>query len=200
MEQKVIKSRLADLRKRERRTQEEFAEEIGVHSNTVSSVENSHSYLKIETGIDIAVKYGVSLDWLYGLSDANEIGILDSFISFFELEEYPLHVFNKGDTEKRPFFKMRLSEVARDYLIKRNEIEKFRREKELPDEAYNAWIKEIKSIYSEKLKITGETGTTEYVLIENGDKFGDQVAYAKARYDLSDPNDKRELDRLNFDM
>lgn len=200
MNSALPKSRLAELRKGLGLTQEKFAEAIGVNKNTVSSVETSSRLLNIETGIEIAKKYGVTLDWLYGLKDAaKENDVLDSFSSFFGVGKRTIAVADKTTSCENIFLTVHLSNVVRDYLLKKNEIEKTKEEKDLPTDAYKAWLESVKSIYMKEIEENGAGEPVEFVLIENDENFGLDVAYARARRQLPDLSAQIALDKLNFD-
>lgn len=199
MNSALPKSRLAELRKGLGLTQEKFAEEIGVNKNTVSSVETSSRLLNIETAIEIAKKYSVTLDWLYGLKDASkENDVLDSFSFFFGMGKRTIAVADKTTSCENTFLTIHLSSVVRDYLLKKDEIEKTNEEKDLPPDAYKAWLESVKNKYLKEIKENGAGKKVEFVLIENDENFGLDVAYARTRRQLPDLDARIALDKLNF--
>lgn len=191
-------SRLAELRKKHKLTQEKMAEQLGVNKNTLSAVETSRRLLTIDKGIEIAKKFHVSLDWLYGLQDAEKKSdILDNFSSFFNFSKCTIPVEDKTPYGGISFLTMQLSNVVRDYLLEMNEIEKIYNEKNLPEPAYKAWRESVKTQYLERLERQEECEKIEFVLIENDKKLGANVAYGIARRQLPDISAQIEFDKLN---
>ena len=85
-----VGSKLKELRISLDKNQKEFAAMLGVRQSTLSSYENDVSIPSIDVLYDIATKFGVSLDWMFGLSDSmtREISNLgDVFRMFFEMDE-----------------------------------------------------------------------------------------------------------------
>lgn len=64
----VILGRVKELRTEHHLTQEEFAESIGVATNTISRIEREEMSLSSEVALKIADEYKISLDWLFGRS------------------------------------------------------------------------------------------------------------------------------------
>jgi hypothetical protein len=89
--------------------------------------------------------------------------------------------------------------VVRDYLLKKNEIEKINKEKSLPKEAYNAWLESVRADYLREIEEKGMGASVELILIENDENFGLDVAYARARRKLPDLAAKIHFDKQNFD-
>ncbi|WP_176454137.1 helix-turn-helix transcriptional regulator [Siphonobacter sp. BAB-5385] len=54
-------------------TQEEFASRIGLNRVNISNIENGIQAMSIKTAKLIKEHFGVSLDWLYGYTDDNQI-------------------------------------------------------------------------------------------------------------------------------
>lgn len=193
------KCRLLELRKMLGLTQEQFADQVGISKNTVSNVENSKNPLSIETAFIIAKKFNVSLDWLYRLNDEDRNkNILDSFSSFFGMGQLTIPVEDKTASYENTFLTVHLSHVVIDYLLKKNEIEKINKETGLPIEAYKAWLESVKTKYLKEIEENGAGEKVEFVLIENDEKFGSDVAYARARRQLPDLATKIALDKQNF--
>lgn len=65
----IIISRVKELRAMKKETQEQFAENIGITSNTVSRIERGEMSLSSEVALKISDAYRVSLDWLFLCSD-----------------------------------------------------------------------------------------------------------------------------------
>ncbi|TVX97333.1 helix-turn-helix transcriptional regulator [Cohnella terricola] len=200
MNSTLPKSRLAELRKEFGLTQEKIAEELGINKNTVSSVETSRRFLTIDKGIEIAQKYGVTLDWLYGLKDAaKDDNVLDNFRSFFSLGKLTIPIETRSVLSETSFLTMHLSNVVRDYLLEMKEIERINEEKDLPEPAYKAWSESVKAKYLKELEEKGAGETAEFVLIMNDEHFGSDVAYCIARRQLPELSARVAMDKMNFD-
>lgn len=65
----IISGRIKELRKEQGLTQEEFADSIGVATNTISRLERKEMSLSSEIALRIAENYTVSLDWLFNRSE-----------------------------------------------------------------------------------------------------------------------------------
>ena len=62
--------RLKELREKNGNiTQEDFAEKIGVSTDTIRKIEQGKVKLTLDNAISIKSAFGVSLDWLYGVAD-----------------------------------------------------------------------------------------------------------------------------------
>lgn len=65
----IIRGRVKELRKLEKKTQALFAESIDVSSNTISRIEREEISLTSDIALAIADAYGISLDWLFYRSE-----------------------------------------------------------------------------------------------------------------------------------
>lgn len=70
--------RLKELRKEAGLTQKQFAKEIGAAQNTVSQWEAGTRRLDDETIKRIASFFGVSVDYLLGLSESKRVSLADN--------------------------------------------------------------------------------------------------------------------------
>lgn len=193
------KARLFELRHKLGLTQEQFSNEVGISKTTISNNENSSTPLRIDIALAIAEKYKVSLDWLYGLKENESTNVLDSFRSFFSLGKREIAVENKALRSENTFLTICLSQAAIDYFLTINEIEKTKIEKDLPEPAYIAWIESVKATYIKKVEENQAGEVKEFVLVENTDNFGVDIAYTQARRALPDLAAKIQLDKLNLD-
>jgi len=84
---------IKELRKQNKKTQEEIAKIIGITSVGYSHYESERSEPNIETLIKLADYYDVSLDYLVGRRYANDLGYLtkdqkEFFKLFLQLDEF----------------------------------------------------------------------------------------------------------------
>lgn len=66
-----ISERIRDLRRKNNLTQEQLADMLGIHKATISRIENGDSVTD-EIALSIAKHFGVSLDFLFGVTDDPE--------------------------------------------------------------------------------------------------------------------------------
>lgn len=65
----IVGSRLREFRKSINLTQTQLANILNTSHSTISSYENGKGLLLVSFAYDIARKYNISLDWLYGRSE-----------------------------------------------------------------------------------------------------------------------------------
>lgn len=65
----VVGRRLKEFRTNKKLTQQELAKELNTSHSTISAYENSKTLLLLAFAYEIAIKYKVSVDWLYGRTD-----------------------------------------------------------------------------------------------------------------------------------
>lgn len=68
----VIGGRIKELRRVHKVTQEDMGVVAGVGGNAISSYEHARAWPATQTLLMIAHKYGVSMDWLCGVSSDNQ--------------------------------------------------------------------------------------------------------------------------------
>jgi len=109
----VVGNRLRYLRESLNYTQEEFAKKLQISSSSLKRYEGSNQSeareLPLELALKIAVEYGISLDWLAGVSDTMYRNQSPSKIAeiFNELNEenkkelfnYAMYLKNKEDVK-----------------------------------------------------------------------------------------------------
>lgn len=157
-------TRLKTLRYELGLSQKEFAESVGISAMAVSTYENDSKSPSIETATKIAQKYNVSLDWLCGLSDRRQTGIvLDSMSDIldilFEIEKVtPIEIFfneeminqNTSETNEFPNFQpTSINEIGftsgllNGYIGEWNKMRKLYADKTIDDEVYSLWKEKI---------------------------------------------------------
>lgn len=196
----IMQKRIKELRNSLELNQDMFAEKVGCAVDTIRKVEQGTRKLSLDIAKLIAEKCDVSLGWLCGLEDTNSQSyILDSFRSFFSLGKLEIAVEDKTLRSENRFLTICLSQAAIDYFLAINEIEKTKTEKDLPEPAYIAWVESVKAAYIKKIEENQAGEMTEFVLIQNTENFGLDVAYTQARRALPDLAAKIQLDKLNLD-
>jgi len=68
-DKEIFAQRVRELRLEKGWTQEELAEKLGLKKQTISGIENKNHTTKLETVIKLAKFFGVSVDYLLGLTD-----------------------------------------------------------------------------------------------------------------------------------
>lgn len=198
MSKEQQKCRLKELRDKLGLTQEEFSEKFKISKTAISNIENGKNPLRIEIALEIAKKYPMSLDWFYMRTEDDSTSFLDSFRSAFSLGQRSLLIEGKTASYETTFLTIQLSSVVRDYFLEINEVEKISKEKDLPEAAYKAWLESVKVKYQKALEENKLDEVIEFVLIENGENLGSDIAYVEARRQAGDYAAKAALDELNF--
>jgi len=70
MDNNILGDRLKTLRTTNNLNQKAFAESIGITQSTLSSYENGNAAPSNDVLVEIATIYGISLDWLFGLTES----------------------------------------------------------------------------------------------------------------------------------
>lgn len=140
-------SRIKELREKHNLTQEEFANRLNRDFQMISHIERGTKGLYLPLAIEISKEFGVSLDWLYELSDDTKdtaSNIIDSLKSVFDID------FENKTITIEP-------ELAK-FIEKLSQVYKTRNEQQVPDEAFKYWIEGIKKEYNDKMdELKGKT-------------------------------------------
>lgn len=154
MDKKAIGDRLKQLRKRNINpktnksfTQEDFAFKIGISPDSIKKIEQGHNVLTVDNAITIKEKFGVSLDWLYGVSEEMNDEISTTLIA---LRKYFKLCVKRNKYCK--YFTATFSETLRDFLLEYDEAERICKEKNIPDSGREAWLNDIKARYNSKMQ------------------------------------------------
>lgn len=83
----IIKQRLKQLRVENGLTQEEFGKPYNLRKSTISQYESGDSRPDDELKIRIALDYGVSLDWLFGLTNKRKGDNIEDKLSKEAIDE-----------------------------------------------------------------------------------------------------------------
>lgn len=189
-------NRFKELRESLNLNKKQFAEKFDISANTITNIENGKNNLSITLALEIAEKCNVSLDWLYGISDEKKVAGMDKFNSFFKFKKITVPVEDKTTSLIKEFNTVELSDAIINYYEKISEIEEFKKEKGLPQEAYILWKDSVRKKYESELENDGSF--TEYVLIKKDEDFIKDFLYAQARKLLPDISSKRLFDEINI--
>lgn len=171
-ERSEIVKRLKDLRKGKNESQKELAEAIGASSSIITNVEQGKSNLPLDVAMDIARHYGVTVDYICGLSDdmtvpENVIDTLCQYISISQTAQTmsKLHKMPLIHIEKNLF----------DYLNALDRAEQLKREN-MPDDILSAFQK---TKAEEMTRAIRDRGTkkefVDFVLLSQDDMISDRV-------------------------
>lgn len=159
-------SRVKELRNKLGLTQAAFAERLNRDSQMISHIERGTKPLYLPFAIEICKEFNVSLDWLYELSDeksdpaSNVIVNLQNILNF--------------DFEKRT---ITIGRELADFLKRVSDAYNTKRDKNIPDDAFEYWIEGIKKEYNETMKeINGkEKLFFTYYLIDRNEYFREKT-------------------------
>lgn len=85
-----VKNRLKELRNKKHLTLQELGEQLGMPNNTLSQYETGKREPKLETWQKLADFFGVSVPYLQGISDIEDLEPVSTFEKFFaSLEKNP---------------------------------------------------------------------------------------------------------------
>lgn len=87
MNNNVLGERLKTLRIEARLTQEEFGKPYNLRKSTISQYESGASRPDDELKVKIALDYGVSLDWLFGLTNKRKGDNIEDKLSKEAIDE-----------------------------------------------------------------------------------------------------------------
>jgi len=152
----IYTSRVKKLRESQQLTQEKFAEEIDISSQTVSLMERKQKGLNLHTAITIKQKYDVSLDWLYELSDDTKDSASNILVALKD-------IFDINLAEKR----IKINENLAIFLEEISKAYKIKQDTNMPDEPFNLWIEEIKRRYNAKSKGNNNNDVYYYLQTAN---------------------------------
>lgn len=160
--------RLPILRERESLTQEKLAERINVSTSLVTGIENHKKKLTLPTAIEIAQKFKVSLDWLYGLTEDTGDCASDRIIALKELFDID---FEKKCIKVEDNLFTFIEQLSNAYKIKA------RKSNNVSDEAFKYWIEGIKKAYDEKTK----SDKFHYYQLQSTEEYQDELLEDRLR-------------------
>lgn len=146
-------SRVSLLREKENLTQTQFAEAIGVSTVLISDIERKNKRLSLRNAIEIRSKFGVSLDWLYELSDDTKDNASNIIVNLRDIFDIDFKEKRIGIDDNLVTF---LEELSNAYKIKAN------KENNVSDETFKHWVEGIKKTYNEK----GKSDKTTYYYLQ----------------------------------
>lgn len=163
MELQIFSERLKKLRNTLEITQKDFAEKIGITAAALSSYENNLKNPSIAVAKKIAEAFGVSIDWLCGLSDEKglkpeiktyrdvaikilELLKIDSFPYKFQLDLFEeecgfISSFSKSD-DRHYVRVIRLPEKPEllKFFETYEDLQKLLREKKIKQHVIDTWL------------------------------------------------------------
>ena len=158
---RVKKIREAQIKDGKVITQDAFAEEIGVSSATIQKIEQGRLAVSLDIAKAINAKYGVSLDYIYGLADDTHDEASTMFLHLKALFEY------RGDEEHGTHSIIVRKSIV-DFLQAYEQATNLLQSGKIPEEAYTPWIAKIKTDFNDAFKSEQDT-SVDYTLIEAHD-------------------------------
>lgn len=157
--------RIKRLREVNNETQQELATAIGVNKFTIANVEQGKSALPLETAKNIALHYGVSVDYICGLSEDMAIPStsLDALCRYVSLDILPMRM---GETLTHEIPIIVIRKCLFDYLnvlVKAEQLEK----KGVPGEVVDAWREKEGEKAKDLLRCKDNAETVKYALLSS---------------------------------
>ena len=138
---KVVAQRLLELKKSKNiSSQKEFAEMCGLSADTISKVINQRGNLSIKNAKQISKHMGVSLDYIYGNSDSEDmssyaVDVINKHLRFAIIDDF--------DSE------LESSDILKKYLQTLYDTE---HHETMPDELKQKWIESVKNEFIAALR------------------------------------------------
>jgi len=155
-------NRILDLRKSEGLTREAFAKRISCSESLVRDIENKKKALTVDNALIVAREFGVTLDWLYFLSDDINNDAAKTVASLRD-------VFKLKMNNKHNKLSVMINSDLKSFLFELEEPERMKAKNNLPDVAYYPWVDDIKKRYNEKIKAGSSDVSIEYVLVQESE-------------------------------
>jgi transcriptional regulator with XRE-family HTH domain len=144
-------------------TQAQFAEFLGIANNTISALEQYALALSPAIANIIADKCGVSLDWLYGRNEYDDVEQILNDIS---------HVFNldmKINADNDIVGTLSVSPYLSELIINMGKAKAFSEQMKTPESVLRATIEHLKSEYIEKQNQNPDIEKTVYEIYKYGE-------------------------------
>lgn len=149
--EKLLSSRIKELRTSMGLTQKEFAELINVSTVSVSSYETEAKNPSLEMVINIANKCNVSTDWLCGLSDVKNINnnpetyydVLGSLVKLCSTKYEDSNdnfIEISYDDFSETIFSIKQDPIVSDFFIAWEKMYKLYYDKTIDLELYKLWL------------------------------------------------------------
>ena len=146
-------SRIKELRERLGLTQQEFADQLNRDFQMISHIERGTKGLYLPLAIEISKEFGVSLDWLYELSDDTKDNASNIIVNLRDIFDIDFKEKRIGIDDNLVTF---LEELSNAYKIKGNKANN------VSDETFKHWVDGIKKTYNEK----GKSDKTTYYYLQ----------------------------------
>lgn len=161
-ELQIFADRLKEIRMQKKMTQKDFAEKIGVTAAALSAYENNVKNPSVSVAKKIGEKFGVSIDWLCGLSDSQcrdrEFKTYKDIVDvLFEIDEYVGIVFwNDSDNAEELTFSFEdfiLNMFMKEWMQATNVRDNTTLSKEITKTMYDSWKKaKLEELMKKKIK------------------------------------------------
>ncbi|RGT75126.1 XRE family transcriptional regulator [Ruminococcus sp. AF18-22] len=140
IELEVFSTRLRELRQNLGMTQAEFVENLGITASALSSYEKNIKNPSISVAKKIATEYGVSIDWLCGLSEKKEIVNNDFFYSFSDIVTYIYNLDKNNFIENFSKVYQTFSNNFKAFLSEYTRMWKLKEEGVIDQELFDLWF------------------------------------------------------------
>lgn len=160
----IVAQRIKKLRETADETQDKLAKAINVSKNMIANIEQSKSAPSLETAKNIAEHYGVSVDYICGLSEdmALPSSTLDTLCRYISIDMYDISTSQSHAIPvisiRKCFFEY-LNVLIRAKQLKKDGV---------PDEVLDAWLEKEAEKAKNLLRIEStDNSTVEYALLTN---------------------------------
>lgn len=144
------------------KTQEEFAERVGVSTETISKIEQGKNAVSLSVAKSVAEKFGTTLDYIYGLTDDTNDDAATMLLYLKKLFNH--HVDSKYS--KKCSHVITVRKCVGEFLDKYAEaIDAL--DRGMPKEALDLWIEKLKADFNFAMAEDDDTEVVEYHLLHS---------------------------------
>lgn len=170
-----LSERLKELRTIRGITQKELADSVGISAGAVYSYESKRQIPNIQTIFDICETYGVSADWLLGLTEVPAKMSLGQIVKSIEAMKENTTVIIKPIKSTRIYGQALVliltNEEIHKYFVTEMQTRKFLSESMLDETVFDAWksttMKELEDTYDDKRRSLSETSNKIVHLLDS---------------------------------
>lgn len=181
---KEIGTRIKRLRegKEKKETQQDLANAISVSKDLISKIEQGKAKVSIDDAIAIAKHYGISLDWICGITDDIDDSnkTLDILLKFLK---FTTRTMSWSNSNKNYHILSLLINKDLDQLLNVLQKEERFKKDNLPEELIMAWVNGEKKKFTDAIKNDSKIDFIEYALLSNEHLSEDIMKILEQLYD-----------------
>ena len=132
--------RIRDIRKAAGiKTQQDFAERLGVSTETISKIEQGKNTVTVALAKKVADEFNTTLDYIYGLSDDTNDDAATMLLYLKKLFNYRI------DGDNKDWFIISVKKCVLDFFTDYKQATDLFKSDKIPEEVFNLWVDNLKS-------------------------------------------------------